>query len=252
VEAIDKVFALTEKSRTIAQNLSALAESGKKQVEDSAVAIHDIGSSSANVKDIVEGIREIAEQTNILAMNAAIQSAHAGEFGRGFSVVAQEIRTLSVNSGDRAAEISTVLDDMTARISRGVALFDEVRKALDRILSDTRETTRILGDIASASHKQHGATREVLEAARSLVSATETVKSETRRQREESEKIRLSLSELKGIAAAIQQAVQEQNAGGGRIVEQIETLRTISSDNQQILKDLDEIIRESVDKGPVR
>ena len=135
-----------------------MAENGKDLVKNSATAIHDIESSSENVKDIVAGIREIADQTNVLAMNAAIQSAHAGEYGKGFAVVASEVRKLSEDSSESTGEINREIDAMLQKISHGVSSFDKVRVSLEDILKGTRDTTSLIQNISAISHDQHAKT----------------------------------------------------------------------------------------------
>ncbi len=245
VTSISSVYQITEEAKKISDTLSTEAEGGKDLVQQSSIAIHAIEDSSNSVKDIVAGIKEIAEQTNILAMNAAIQSAHAGEYGKGFAVVANEVRNLSENSAGRAAEINDQIDHMVDKISSGVKLFDRVKEKLENILIGTKETAHLIGDITGASQKQYNGTSKILSSIDSLVKATENLKNQTQRQREESEKIKLSLQELKSVAANIESSTRDQNTGGNEIASMIEKIRHISGDNQEILQKLDGLIKIS-------
>lgn len=242
VNSISRVFKITEETKTIAQGLSGMAEAGKKQVQESSVAIHDIENSSQNVKNIIVAIKEIADQTDILAMNAAIQSAHAGEYGKGFAVVAKEVRNLSVNSADKASEIGSQIDLMIDKVNRGVEQFEDVRQRLEKIISGTHDTTRLIGEIASASQEQHSETSEVLSSIQLLVRATENLKAQTQKQKDDSEKIRSSLSQLKEVADQIHASTREQDQSGKNIANMVEKIREISSDNREIIIKLDEII----------
>jgi methyl-accepting chemotaxis protein len=259
VDSITSVYQITDKARNIAQNLSSVAEDGKKLVKESSVAIHEIENYSENVKNIVDEIKEISEKTNILAMNAAIQSAHAGEYGRGFAVVANEVRKLSESSDESTLEINKHIDEMLSKINNGVELFDKLKKALDNIMGGTKETTNLIEDITVVSQKQHSETHQIMEAMNSLVNATESLKKQTVKQKDESEKIRESFEELRSVASRIEKSTVEQTSGGQEIVNMIDKIKHISSDNQEILNKLDELInisevskaQESL-KGPIQ
>ncbi|NQY13086.1 MAG: hypothetical protein HRT81_04395, partial [Henriciella sp.] len=114
----------------------------------------DIEASSNQISQIVTVIEEIAFQTNLLALNAGVEAARAGEAGRGFDVVASEVRALAGRSAEAAKEITSLIEANAARVGEGVTLIQNVSDALEDIVEKTTEVSKHVSDIAIAANEQ--------------------------------------------------------------------------------------------------
>lgn len=164
-----------ESARDLAKNgkaliLRASTEFDKisQAISDSAVAVETLRERSVSVRNLVTTVREIAEQTNLLALNAAIEAARAGDSGRGFSVVADEVRILAVRAGQATEEINGVIDamdretlDAVKRISEGreemgngVALINEMVGPLTELSDSAEQSLCVLKDLENTVEAQ--------------------------------------------------------------------------------------------------
>jgi methyl-accepting chemotaxis protein len=116
-------------------------------------AIHD---ASARIVDIIAVIDGIAFQTNILALNAAVEAARAGAQGRGFTVVATEVRTLAQRSSAAAHEIRALIDDSACKVDAGRRLVAQAGTTIDGLVDSVRRVDGIVAEIAAASREQSG------------------------------------------------------------------------------------------------
>ena len=128
----------------------------RTQIQDTAKRIKRLGESSLEIGEIVELISDITEQTNVLALNAAIQAASAGEAGRGFTVVAEEVQRLAERSGEATKQIDAIvktiqadtqdavaaMEKSTVGVVEGTKLSDAAGQALDEIRRVSRELGR--------------------------------------------------------------------------------------------------------------
>ena len=131
-----------------------VAEKGYAAVEEMVSSMSEIQASSAKIAQIVKLIDDIAFQTNLLALNAAVEAARAGRQGKGFSVVAEEVRNLASRSAKAARETASLVEDTAARVANGAAIAMRTDEAFKEILDNAQRTTELYGQIAEASQEQ--------------------------------------------------------------------------------------------------
>ncbi|WP_407692345.1 methyl-accepting chemotaxis protein [Pseudomonas xionganensis] len=144
-------------------------------IKRSSQVIQELEKETVNINNILSTIQQIAEQTNLLALNAAIEAARAGEQGRGFAVVADEVRNLAKRTQDSTGEINNILNLLVSRIKevtvsmdqslsesdRASSLSDEVLAAFESIESNVQMIRDMTTQIATATEEQHLVTEEI-------------------------------------------------------------------------------------------
>ncbi|MCL4551500.1 MAG: methyl-accepting chemotaxis protein [Bacteroidetes bacterium] len=155
-------------------------------VKNSAVIVQALGKSSNEIGEIVQVIDDIADQTNLLALNAAIEAARAGEQGRGFAVVADEVRKLAERTTKATKEIATMIrqiqkdtegavvsmNEGTTEVEKGKVLADKAGQALKQIISGAEEVVDISTQVAAASEEQSSAAEQISRNIESISSVT--------------------------------------------------------------------------------
>ena len=164
---IASVSRIAEKADELATALQKASEEGGEALRASIASIAEIDQASRAVREIVVVISKIAAQTNLLAMNAAIEAAHAGDAGRGFAVVADEVRSLAESAGRSAKEIELLIRGMTEKTDRGSGLGDKAGKAFDRIREGVAQTSELVRTIAASMSEQKEGAEDILRSTQS-------------------------------------------------------------------------------------
>ncbi|WP_173067503.1 methyl-accepting chemotaxis protein [Sulfurimicrobium lacus] len=187
--SIEQVTQNARESLSISNEGSALCENGKQvatqaanemagisqAVTESSRLIAALNNRSSEISKITLVIKDIAEQTNLLALNAAIEAARAGEQGRGFAVVADEVRKLAERTTKATAEINLMVGDIQAdtresmtvmeksriKVKEGVSLANQATHSLSAIDSGAKRTAQSISEIASATNEQHSASQDI-------------------------------------------------------------------------------------------
>ena len=160
----------SESAAGLADLSTGHAVTGLEAIHKSIEAIESIQTSSDRVSEIVGVIGDIANQTNLLAFNAAIEAARAGEHGVGFSVVAGEVRKLAERSSEAASEIAEVIERSTEHVARGAEVSRKASEKFDEIHESVTSTGSQVRSIATTSENQRKLAAEVSELVRQLES----------------------------------------------------------------------------------
>lgn len=159
--AVRQVSAQAEENaggvRSAAMHVAATDEQtsrGTERMAELTAAMGEISASSAQIKQITRMIEEIAFQTNILALNASIEAAHAGAAGRGFSVVAQEVRSLAAKSAEAAREAEALIQKSSGQVQKGSDIACQTAEILSAIEEQARQTKGIMDQIDSSAAEQ--------------------------------------------------------------------------------------------------
>ena len=170
----DSELLMNETSGVVSEAVNRIAKIATV-VEQASQTVRTVGQESENVSKIVLVIKEVADQTNLLALNAAIEAARAGEQGRGFAVVADEVRRLAERTTQSTQEITTMIssmqssardavtciEDAVANVNEGVILTKRVGESVSRLGASSHEVKGVIIDVSSALREQNAASNEI-------------------------------------------------------------------------------------------
>jgi methyl-accepting chemotaxis protein len=192
----------TQKAKDLARAARTAAEQGSNEMQAMSAAMHSLKTSSDDVAKIIKTIDEIAFQTNILALNAAVAAARAGDAGMGFAVVADEVRNLAQRSAQAAKETAAKIEGAINSTAQGVQISAKVAEVLNEIVSKARLVDDLAAEISTAS-------REQTQGIGQINSAVGQVDKVTQASASSAEESAAAAQELHAQAVAMKQAVGE-------------------------------------------
>ena len=227
-QSINEVSQSAGQSAKVAQQSLTAAEKGAQSVQNQIAGMHEIraqiqdtskrikrlGESSLEIGEIVELISDLTEQTNILALNAAIQAASAGEAGRGFTVVAEEVQRLAERSGEATKQIDAIvktiqadtqdavaaMEKSTVGVVEGTKLSDTAGGALEEIRRVSRELAELISGISAQTQKQSTSVTDVTRGMQGILQITEETTEGTKQ-------TNVSIGQLTKLAAELRSSV---------------------------------------------
>jgi methyl-accepting chemotaxis protein len=228
--------------------LKESSETGRGGLEEVAADIREIAHESEGLLEINSVMENIASQTNLLSMNAAIEAAHAGDAGRGFAVVADEIRKLAENSSDQSRTIGKILKKIKSSIDKITASTESVLAKFEAIDVNVKTVAEQSDTISGAMKEQGEGSRQMLQSAGNLNEITRQVKSGAKEMLEGSREVILESGNLEKATQEITSGINEMAGGADQINVAVNQVNEISAQNREsINKLLNEVSRFKVE-----
>ncbi|MDR2742894.1 MAG: methyl-accepting chemotaxis protein [Treponema sp.] len=244
---IQSVTQTLVKNAVNVKELMAASEVGRSGLQEVATDIQEISRESEGLLEINAVMENIASQTNLLSMNAAIEAAHAGEAGKGFAVVADEIRKLAENSGEQSKTISAVLKKIKDAIDKITRSTDSVLNKFEAIDNGVRTVSDQAENIRNAMEEQSVGSKQILEAIGQLNEVTHVVKSGSEEMLEGSRQVIEESKNLEMVTEEISNGMNEMATGADEINVAINRVNAISGENKENI----EVLVQEVSKFKV-
>ncbi|MDR1736795.1 MAG: methyl-accepting chemotaxis protein [Oscillospiraceae bacterium] len=145
---------MASKAASLAGTIKTNAEKGSRQMDEMMAAVKEINQASQSINKVIKVIDDIAFQTNILSLNAAVEAARAGQHGKGFAVVAEEVRGLAAKSAEAAKDTEGLIANSMAKAELGSRIANDTAASLADIVSGINESSQIVTEIAKSSEEQ--------------------------------------------------------------------------------------------------
>ncbi|GBU27206.1 methyl-accepting chemotaxis protein [Treponema sp. R8-4-B8] len=243
-EMVANISSVTNTLVSNATNVNALKEAsevGRNGLQEVATDIQEISRESEGLLEINSVMENIASQTNLLSMNAAIEAAHAGEAGKGFAVVADEIRKLAESSSEQSKTIGTVLKKIAESIKKITSSTDNVLKRFEAIDTGVKTVSQQEENVRNAMEEQGQGSKQVLQSVGGLNDLTRQVKSGSEEMLNGSQEVIKESHNLEKVTQEITGGMNEMATGAEQINVSVHNVNDMTQKNREAI---DTLIKE--------
>ena len=236
ISNISSIARSVNNADSLLKKLLIEANDGADIVEEVIESIRNVETNNEQIKNIINIIQSIAEQTNLLAMNASIEASHAGDAGRGFSVIADEIRSLAEHTAENTKSITAIIKGVTKRVEESVTLANNSGKTLNNILNISESASRVVSEINTANSELEIGGKDILETITKLNDTTSGVKDSVREQINSGDAVDSQITLLDKINKEVVNIVETNSMEVNEVNSSLTSLSSLSS---QIIENRD-------------
>lgn len=233
---INSVTQIVRSNTLKIDTLKLKSDTAKADASNSSQVISEIARDSDGLLETVQVIQGIAGQTNLLAMNAAIEAAHAGESGKGFSVVADEIRKLAEEAGTQGEQISDILGNLKEKIDHLAGTTENSSAAFNETFALAEEVKAREYEIMRAMEEQSQGSKQILQALADINSITSEVKTGAHEMYLGTEQVSEEMQRLTEITETTKQSIQEMAAGSQEIQKAVYRVNSMTEENRVAIR----------------
>ncbi len=227
-----------DKTDEVIKKLTGATNDGKATLVTSNTVTQKIAEESGSLMEASSVIQHIASQTNLLAMNAAIEAAHAGEAGKGFAVVADEIRKLAEESSMQGKTITATLKNLSGEIETLAASSKTVESKFNAIFTLAEQVKEMSARLTESMDEQENGSKEVLTAIKSISTVTTEVQAGSEEMLKGGEGVASEMQKLDGLTRVITDSMNEMASGAVQISNAIQEVSEITQRNKQSIENL--------------